>query len=99
MSRKIERPATVALVSDPEYGLRPAEVRWKDRHGWSHYVATALVLGDYLVSKPWWESPVQQQGYRYWRMQIRPAGEILLYEDLDEAPGSDKRWWVARIED
>jgi hypothetical protein len=99
VSRRVERPATVVLVPDPVYGLRPSEVRWRDYIGLPQYAAMSAVLGDYLVAKPWWEAAVPRRGYRYWRMLVPPAGEILLYEDLDEAPGSEKRWHVAHIED
>lgn len=104
MSRRVNRPAQVVLVPDPVHGHghRPAEVRWTDRNGWSHYLAISKVLDDFRVSGQWWESaapPGQRQGYRYWRMQVGPAGEVLLCEDLDQPAGSPQRWQVTSIQD
>lgn len=101
VSRIIQQPChDVRTVPDADHGTRPERIRWYDRRGDLHQLHIAGTCDTYMTTGLWWEHP---KGHlcerRYWRVELRPVGVAILYEDLERPPGAPDRWWIDRIED
>lgn len=88
MSRRINRPITVTLVPDPEWGLRPGQIV---EQGARYRVVQ--VVDRWQETGTWWEqaNPFAQENIM-WRVLDRRHG-------LFELAQRGQEWRLMRVED